>query len=258
MIDIQIDTANLNRAIRELVMESRGDLEKETRKQAAIIVGQLIAATPPADAKGAAMNDDGGITIAAKKQGEARIAADIASLFPVTNRKKEIAMAMSANGFQWGTGRGRKIITQFAETEAEMERIHRASRSQSTGRVRTGSTGQNMALTRSAVRRAFIKSKQKQVGRLSAGWLNAARELRTAKRSTPAWITRHGSQPGGADESRTIGGIVVRVFNSMPYFPGDMSKRVQRAVFRRERAMKKAVQAVIARRVAKANARMGR
>jgi hypothetical protein len=257
MLDIRIDTRRLNAAMQEFAREARKDLDSVVRQQAGIIVGHLIAMTPPGASKGQAMTDSGGIDLSAKKRGEARIAADIAALFPTTKLKDEKVFGLIDAGFEWGTGRGKKTIREFAQTEADLERIHKFSRSPASGRVRTGSTGQLMAVTRANIRRAYTRRAIKNVGLLAAGWLHAAAELKTAARATPVWITRHGKKPGGVSIIRTTEGLGITVYNRMPYFPKDMDVRIQRAVFRRTEGLRKALAAMIERRSSKANAKMG-
>lgn len=257
MLDVRIDTRRLNAAMQDYAKEARKDLNSVVRKQAGIMVGHLIAMTPPGAAKGEAMNDRGGITNSAKKHGESAIAADIAALFQPTELKDKEVYGLIEAGFEFGTGRGKKTIREFASTEADLERIHKFSRSASSGRVRTGSTGQNMALTRLALRNAYTKKAQLKVGRLNAGWLHAAAELKTIARATPAWITRHGRMPGGVSIRKTKEGLDITVANRMPYFPKDMDARIQRAVFRRGVGLRKALEAVVELRNAKANAKMG-
>jgi hypothetical protein len=256
MITIAVDTTAFEAAAREFAREGRKDLEVVIREQAAIMTGHLIALTPPAAGRGQAMNDRGGITLEAKKRGEAAIAADIAALFPTTRLKEDEVDKLIEAGFQWGTGRGRKIIRQYAGSEADMARIHAASRS-ANGRVRTGN-GENMALVRAATRRAFIRSQQKKVGLLNAGWLNAARELKTSRGATPAWITRHPAQAGGVTIHRPVAGVAIRIYNEQPWFPKDMDARVERAMRRRTAGLQKAVEAMVERRAKRAEERMGR
>ncbi len=257
MLDIRLDTRRLNAAMQEFARLGKEDMDTVVRGQTAIIVGHLIAMTPPGAAKGEAMNDRGGITPEARRRGEGAIAADIAALFPTTKLKDAEVFGMIDAGFEWGTGRGRKVIREFARTEADLERIHKFARSPATGRVRTGSTGQNMAVTRLNVRKAYTRKAIRRVGQLNAGWLNAARELKTVARATPAWITRHGHKPGGVRFLRTAGGLSIFVSNRMPYFPNDIDLRVQRAVFRRGEGLRKAIEAMLEKAAKKAQARMG-
>jgi hypothetical protein len=257
LIEIQVDTRRLEAAMREFAREGKKDLDDVIRQQAGIMTAHLIALTPPAAGRGQAMNDRGSIANEAKKRGEAVIAADIAALFPTSRLNDDRIEGMVATGFQWGTGRGKKVVREFAATEADLERIHRLSRG-SSGRVRTGRSGENMAVTRAAVRRAYIKQAQRKVGLLNAGWLQAARELKTAKRATPAWITRHGAQAGGLQLMRTPTGLRLRVMNRLPWFPKDMGARVGRAVVWRTRGLEKALDAMLERQAKKAESRMGR
>lgn len=257
MIAIALDTRSLNAAMQEYARESRKDLDFIVRQQAGILVAHLIAMTPPGASKGQALTDSGGIGMSAKKRGEAVLAADIAALFPTTKLKDARVFGMIDAGFEWGSGRGKKTIREFAQTEADLERVHQFARSPSSGRIRTGSTGQNMAVTKAGIRKAYTLRAIKRVGLLNAGWLRAAAELKTVKRNTPAWITRHGAQPGGVDMTRSAGGISITVSNRQPYFPKDMDARLQRAVFRRAHGLRKALEVMLEKRAAKANARMG-
>lgn len=258
MLTIHADTTQLREVMREFSRVSRRSLDDVIRQQAGVITGYMIALTPPAASRGQALSARGGVSNSAKKRGESRVAADIAALFPTTKMREGKIDGMIDAGFEFGTGRGRKKITQFAATEADLVRIHQAARSKSTGRTRTGSTGQNMALTRSGIRSAYIKSMQKQVGKLSAGWLRAAKELRTAKRNTPAWITRHGSKPGGVSFARMPGGLTVTMENRMPYFPRDMESRLNIATRLGTQGLRKGIAAMLEREAKKANARMAR
>ena len=258
MITANVDTSGLNKALSEFAKESRKDMEDLLEKQGGILVGHLIALTPPGKARGQNLTDRGGIATSAKKLGEATIKADINSLFPTTRMKPEKVWGMIENGYRWGTGRGAKRIQNYAESVAELERVHRIARSRKTGRVRTGTIGQNMALTRAATRNEFRKAQIKQVGILNAGWLRAAKRLKTAKRATPAWITRHGDKPGGVLFRRSKHGLSIIVDNRMDYFPKNIEMRIQKAIDRREYGLTKALAAMIKRKADKANKKMKR
>jgi hypothetical protein len=256
MFETTVDTSNLNRALRDFAKESRKSLDEILEKETGIVVGLMVGMTPPADIGGFGTKSDGGISPSARKQGEARIASDIAALFPTTRMKEGRVMGMIENGFEFGTKRGKKVVKDYANTIADLERIHNFARSPSTGRVRTGSTGQNMALTTAALRREFIKRKKKQVGMLAAGWLKAAQRLKTAKSKTPAWITRHGSKPGGVDFRKSKSGLTITVRNNMPYFPKNQQRRMDMALRRREHGIRKAIEAMIERKAKRANQKM--
>lgn len=258
MFTADVDTTQLNLAMAKFAKETRKSMDEVMEKQAAMIVGVLISMTPPAKARGQNITDRGGIATSAKKLGEATIKADIASLFPTTRMKPERVQGMIDNGFKWGTGRGAKQIKEYASSVADLKRIHNKARSPRTGRVKTGSVGQNMALTRAAIRNEFARSQIKRVGILNAGWLRAAKRLKTAKRATPAWITRHGDKPGGVVFRRTKHGLAINMSNKVDYFPKNIEARMQRAVTRRAAGIEKALQAMIEKKAQRANQRMRR
>lgn len=258
MLDMQVNTRRLELALDEFAQLSRRDLRDVMRQQAGIIVGHVIAVTPPGAAKGQAMTEQGGIAISAKKRGESVIAADIARIFPTTRLNEDAAKELVSQGFEWRVGRGqRAIVRKTAFSVAELETIHRQARSRSTGRTRKGK-GANMALTRKAILRQFIREKQKSVGKLNSGWLAAARELKTSSRAVPAWIRRHGVGPGGTDTSDRRGDVTVTVFNGQDWFPGNMDARLDLAIKRRERGIRKAIEAMLERNARRATRRMGR
>jgi hypothetical protein len=256
MFDIDVDTSNLERVMRDFAKQANKEMDEIVEKQAGMLVGHLIALTPPAAAKSQAMNDSGGIKPEARKRGENRIKADLAVLFPTARMKPENAKAMVKAGYQFGTRRGRKTVKMYAESIADLRRIHQLARSKSSGRVRTGTTGQNMALTRAALKNEYFKMIKGDVGILSAGWMKAARKLQTAKGKTPAWITRHGTKPGATEFRHSKSGLTITIRNKMPYFPKDYARRFQRAIDRREYALKTALQAMLDRKAKRATQRM--
>lgn len=256
MITSEVDTSKMERALAEFAREAGKDLDEVTRQQAGILVGHVIAVTPPGEKQ--VMTEQGGIPLEAKKKGEARVAADIAKIFPTTGMKEEKARALVERGHKWKMGDGGRAVAvrDTAFTEAELERFHRASRNPSTGRTRKAG-GVLTAVTRKSVLRAYIRKRMKDVGKLNSGWLTAAQDLKTAKRATPAWIRRHGAGPGGSRTRRTRkGDIGIRIFNYQAWFPRGMGRRVRIALNRRERGLKKATQAMIDRKARKAEARM--
>lgn len=257
MIDIQVDTSRLESAIKQFAEESRKDLSVVARQQAGILVGHVIALTPPGDGKGGALTDAGGISAAARKQGEARVVADITKLFPTTAiPSEERVVAMVEAGYLWKTKGGGKVKAHdFARTMGDIERIHRFARGPR-GRVRTG-RGANVAVTRKGLLREYIKKQKARVGLLNAGWLRAARELKTSARNVPAWIRRHGPRPGGTDIRDRGYQVAIAIFNEQRYFPSDMESRVRRAVARRQSGLEKALEAMLARKAARAQKRMG-
>jgi hypothetical protein len=232
MLEIKIDTSKMERALSEFADLTRKDFSEVMKKQAGIMVGQLIGVTPPGHAE--AMNSDGGITTAAKKSGEARIASDIAKLFPTTKLKEERVDGLIADGFKWESGKGRFPVAGKAFTMADLKKYHSAARNRANGRTSAG-RGANMAVTRRALRTAYIKQQQQKVGMLAAGWIRAADELGTSSRRVPNWIRRHGAGPGGADINDRGGRINIRLFNSNAWFGPGMDSRVRYVVSRNEK-----------------------
>ncbi len=256
MFEIKVDTSRLEAAIQEFAQVSHKDLGVAMRQAGGTMVGQLIGVTPPAHQE--TLTATGGVSLAAKKAGEARISSDIAKLFPTTGLKDATVEGMVAAGHKWVAANGRRYpVSEFARSVADLKRIHKASRNPRTGRSNAG-YGANMAITRTALRRAYINAEKKKVGLLSAGWINAARELKTAGRYIPSWIKRHGAGPGGADVREAGGKVAIRIYNANPWFSGGWDRRLAYVVSRGEKSMKAAMEAVLARRAAAAQRRMGR
>ena len=258
MIQVQVDTRALEKSLFDFAIASRKDMAEVVKQQAGILVGHVIALTPPGGKGGETLTDGGGISLAAKKRGEAVIAADISRLFPTSKLKTEQLSAMVASGFEFKTGKGHKdIVREVAESAADLHRVHQFARNPQSGRTRK-MKGIGMAITRKTVLKQYIRQEIAKVGKLSAGWLAAASALRTASRATPAWITRHGRRPGGVDVSDRGAKVGIRIYNSQTWFPSGMEGRVTLAVRRREQGLKVAIEAILVRRAKNAEQRMGR
>lgn len=256
MLDITLNTTRLETQLVRFARIGGGDIRKIVRQQSGILVGHMIALTPPGRGRGQDFSDSGGIALSAKKEGEAKVESDIRKIFPTSKLREEVLWAMIKSGHEWQVGRGHKMkIRQVAMSEADLKREHKQARNPRTGRTRS-LKGTNGAITRKALLNAYVKSQKKKVGRLNAGWLAAARELKTAKRATPAWITRHANAPGGVNIAEGKGRIGIRIFNQQAWFPGDMDARLRLALTRRERGLIKAIDSMLARQAAKAQAGM--
>lgn len=263
MIDVEVDTSNLEAAIAEFAKLTRKELGEVTKQQAGILVGHVIAITPPGGGS-QTLTDSGGITLEAKKRGESRIADDISKLFVTTRLPEPVIERILYDevfrDYEWlnPVNGGRNVrVFHRANSIADIAIIHQRGRNPRNGRTRQNGGG-SMAIARPALVKAYIKEAIKKVGLLNAGWLNAARELKTASRAVPAWITRHGAQGGGADVRNSGPGISIRIFNTQTWFPQGMEARVALAVQRREYGLQKAMEAVLERRAKAAEKRMGR
>jgi hypothetical protein len=258
MIEIDLDTSGLETAILEFANVSRKALGEVVKQQAGILVGHVIALTPPGGRGGQALTDRGGIALEAKKRGESSIAADIAKLFPTSKLPTEALLSMTAAGMEFKTGKGHKdIVRDVAESIGELRILHQRARNPQTGRTRKGK-GAAMAVTRKNILQQYIRQEIAKVGKLNAGWINAATELKTAGRAVPNWIKRHGAKDGGADIQNTGPMVGVRIFNNQTWFPQNMTSRVGLAVVRRENGLRKAMEAILARQARAAEQRMAR
>jgi len=258
MIAIAVNTSAFEAAIAEFARLTRKDLAEVAKQQAGILVGHVIAITPPGGKGGEAFTDTGGISLEAKKRGEAVIAADITRLFPTSKLKHETLVGLTNAGFEFQTGKGHKdVVREVAETAADLARIHKFARNPRTGRTQKLKGG-NMAITRKGILKQYIRQEMAKVGKLNAGWINAARELKTAGRAVPAWITRHGAGRGGANVTDRGPRVAITVYNSEVWFPSSMDARVRLALRRRENGLQKASEAVLERRAKAAERRMGR
>lgn len=258
MITVDVDTSRFESAIAEFAKLTRKDISEVYRQQAGILVGHVIAITPPGGKSGQAFTDSGGIGLEAKKRGEAAVAADISRLFPTSNLKHDTLVGMVNAGFEFKTGKGHKdIVREVAESADDLRRIHQFARNPRTGRTRK-MKGIGMAITRKSVLKQYIRQEMTKVGKLNAGWINAAREMKTVGRAVPAWITRHGAGRGGANVTERAGKIGITLFNNEVWFPSGMEARVALALRRRENGLLKATEAVMDRRAKAAERRMGR
>jgi len=258
MLSVNVDTSAMEEALDEFARASRKDLQGMLRQQAGTLVGHVIALTPPAAGKGQAMAESGGVSLEAKKHGEGIIEADIKRIFvPMKAKDEALAAMVKGDGYRMKSGKRNVVVRDTALTLAKMKMVHKYARNPASGRTRTQG-GLFMALSRAPLIAQFVRQQQQKVGILSAGWLAAADALKTAKRLTPAWITRHGRQPGGADIQESKDRTAIRVHNDQAWFPGDMSRRVQFALDRRERGLKKATEAILERRTEAARRRQDR
>jgi len=250
---IDINTRSLEIAIFDFAALVKKDVRDIVNQQAGMFVGNVIDITPPGSRSG---SSSGGIGNEAKKRGESSMEADIRKLFPTTKMNEVKVQKLIDSKFNWKRGNETKrIVTQTAWSVDDLRRIHLAARNPNTGRTKV-SGGGNMAITRKALLNQYVKEAKAKVGELNAGWLKGAYALKTSTRSTPAWITRHGDRNGSIDFLNRPDFIGVTIFNTNAYFPLDMESRIMSTIARRENALKKASDAILARRAQQASDRM--
>lgn len=255
MIETHVDTSALDAAIAEFAKDSRKDMGDVYKQQAGVMVGRLIAVTPPGGKGGQAIGERGGITMEAKKRGESRIAADIAKLFPTTRAKEETVLGWIRAGHRAKVGNNRSaVVRDIAFSEARIAHIHQLARNKATGRT-SAAGGNMMAYARAAQLKAYIRKEQRKVGKLAAGFIRAAQALKTASRSVPAWITRHGAGPGGASVRDSGPKTSVRVWNDNQWFPSGMGARAALALRQTHKALLKTMAVQLEKRAVKANQR---
>jgi hypothetical protein len=133
-------------------------------------------------------------------------------------------------------------------TEGEFFAEWESRRSRHNGRVRKG--GEKMTVY-SPVFHAEIRTKKAKVGRLAAGWLPGAREV---KAPVPAWIARHPGKEGLARSYSTVGKVGFYLENAVWY--GDrvtgFRRRVQFALDVQGRRMARAAASYWEERLRKA------
>jgi len=258
MISAKVDCSGMLDAMGDFAKLTRKDMQVEMRAQAGMLIGHVIALTPPGGGKGQAMSIQGGVNISAKQHGEKSIAADIARIFPTTKASEAEVRGWIKNGVKVSIGSNKRavLVKDIAFSIAKMKQVHQLARNPRSGRV-TVAGGDNCAFTTSALLKQYTKIEQAKAGKLAAGWLAAADELRTSKRYMPAWITRQGRRPGGVEVMERDAGTVIHMHNDQTWFPGDMTVRVQFALDRREKGIRKAMDAIIERRGKAAEKKQG-
>jgi len=257
MLEIKVDTSRLEAAMLDFCNASRKGMESVIKKTGGTMVGQLIGVTPPGNQK-TLSGENGGITLQAKKMGEANVSSDIKKLFPTTKKKDSDVFGMIDAGYKWRAQNERRYqVAEFAQSVADLKRIHKSAKNPKTGRTRIHG-GQNMAVTRSQIRSAYIKSEVKKVGMLAAGWLNAASELNTPSRYIPGWIKRHGAGRGGVEMRKNSGSYSLRIYNNNPWIGIGWEARLKYVVSRGTAALKVATEKELDKRAKAAEQRMGR
>lgn len=173
--------SEFQRGIKVARPTSRKSDEDFIRTQGRGFVGLAIDVTPPAKGLGRSRLNN-------RKAGEATIKADAFKVGrPVRSAK------------------GAKITS-----ESEFRQEWDKSRSRANGRVKKRAP----VTVYAPAMRAEVKRRQAKVGRLAAGWLPAAREV---KAPIPAWISRHPGKEGVVRTYSTMGLVGIYIENSVGY-----------------------------------------
>ena len=250
MLKAEVNTSLLTKRMLELATVAKADTNQLLRKEAGIIVGQLIEHSPPG---GGSVKGD---SLAARRQGESRVESDIRKLFPTSRKGPKTLNVWATQGEKLKIGDHSQSVRVWnvALTTGDLARLHKMSRRPGTGRTWVRGN-RNIAVTRVRVLNRYVREQQKKVGLLSAGFIPAATKFKTAKRKQPAWIRRHSGQVKGVgDEKNSPAGIVLRIENNQGYFGSRKTRSMQDIAKRREKGLSKAIDAIIARKARRRNA----
>lgn len=230
------DASSLQSAMRRLAAQS-GKTKRELCETAAKgFVRDVVAITPPAS-KGVSGTS-------AKKAGERTIATDVARIFKPAS--PEVIASLAAQGGSIVEKFGHKGAKALGEVEtrvlsrSEMPAWH-AARRRADGRVmainRDATTGLRKrdlrGLDTGVVSKAdfnwFVRTLQKAVGILAAGWNAAARHLKV---NLPAWVRRHGDSNGAVSVAVTPTTFRLELTNAVGFVENvkGYARRIQKAV----------------------------
>lgn len=180
-----MDTSDLNRTLADLAIAAGKDAETVVKDQSRLFVKQAMRRTPPRT----------------QGQGRKAVERDIKKIIAAAPESL-IRHAMNENG---GSGDDIKLFTGDTDqpsiewrraqlNDDGLEEYHNSqrdrrgriqSRSRNTGRGRWIEDKRIVVPDR--VRAQYIKRKQKNVGRLKAGWIPSARQFRG---KVPKWVSR--------------------------------------------------------------------
>jgi hypothetical protein len=249
VIVAEIDAWGLTEALREFAELTRRDVEAETRRQAGLLIGNLIAVTPPSSGQGGTIREGFVLSVDARRAGEARVGADVSQLFAKTRAAESAVRRWIAKGRK--PRDGSRAPTEYVATVEEAKRFHLAQRSRATGRAsRTGPR----AWAPTGVVKDYTARAKANVGRMASGWVRAANTLGTPSRYVPAWVRRHGATFGWCNVvASPDGGIDITAANATPGIGKlhDVERRVRWALKTREQALYKQMLAIAAKRAAR-------
>jgi len=179
MLALNIDTGNIEKQLEQLAFASGKTVEDVARDQMRLWLNDLIKRTPPFP-KG---NTGKGNSIDARRTGEGAVESGFSEIFwPVFPRRK-------------GNNLTALVLSGILN-------VHKKSRD-IRGRTRRN-TAKKIAAHRSDLKKA-IRQVKKHVGRLKAGWLGAADQLKTktpGRVIAPVWVKRHNERGSYRESGR--------------------------------------------------------
>lgn len=224
---ITINDAKFQRAMNMFLVHGRRNIETAVREVARGLIRRLIAQTPPSYHRDKPDAKTGGMTTATatkadQRKGERAIEVDLWRIFfPASDEFIEKFLAFtggSKSKFQPFGHKGAAALGMVEDrllSYSQMNQWHWDRRSRRTGRVaqisRAGTSNRERALqittglrrgnlrdldigiVRTSDFQRYLKTVQKNVGMLAAGWNASALALGY---NPPSWILRHGTQNG--------------------------------------------------------------
>jgi len=248
-ISMHIDMAPLLKKLDAVLPLMGKTRDAVLRDEGKILVNKVIKITPPISK---------GVTgPAARKQGEAKTAADIRRAYTTPADCYKIIserLDKRAAGAFWGLIRNRqydaaqRILTRAAPqlrlAPFDGGADHRAARGAS------GTVGKNYQPHSGQVVRekkdldSYIKTRQKNVGLYASSLLNASTDLGGDTR-IPAWVKRHrGKLGGGAKLTGTGDSAVITITATPPFAARDTQRRMDYALASTIKNLPKRVRAI--------------
>ena len=188
--------SEFNRTLGVFFKKSKRSIYEILEEQARGIVIKTIRRTPPMSGKRQ------GTT--ARKKGE-------------ENVKKQISRVLKGVHARSKDGKKARTVTQ-SQMRAYHEKFRKA------GQIRGRGRKKQLKVTKAALNK-YIRSRQKKVGSLAAGWVKVARQFKAGQRNIPAWVRRH-NMPSVARVKISNRRINIRFTNQVK-FSGDLEKHVR-------------------------------
>lgn len=236
-LTIEMANEKLLAALRETRPAFRSSMKEMVRKGARLAITKAISITPP-------MSDKRGPTKETQRFAEKLIQGDVRRVLATASYAYETIKSPAAASAFWfllKTG-GKKTLSQrIAGAESILKEhsynlrlrdapivpradvsLHDTARVR--GRVKKSAHVQQIAIRPNEIDR-HIKAKQKNIGFLAAGWLDAAEELKATR--IPAWIRRHkGKAPSPVRFVEAESIFIIRMSNKVSYGPAAQLARI--------------------------------
>ena len=219
----------LQRTFADFKRETRQIVEDVLKEESCLTAREAMVYTPPMDGSGGGKGD----MKVAEKWGNRAVEFDVLSV--VSYENKALASAVGPNGSSrkfadWKSGKRPKkpgIIQKIFDdnnfgraynkakqllshntkltiysTQAQIKKEHDSQRQKYRGRIRKNGGGRSIpALANAAQLKSYIEERQKRVGYMKAGWLDAIKKIGPAQingmpknfgvKDLPSFITRH-------------------------------------------------------------------